>query len=82
MMIPVGFYLLSYVLEMTANEPCWIEVVKLVSSIMPLLALFQVFDGTSAVTGGVLRARGKQFVGALLNLRRVLLSYSRRVRWR
>ncbi|KAF8189379.1 MATE efflux family protein [Pholiota molesta] len=44
------------------------EVVKLVSSIMPLLALFQVFDGTSAVTGGVLRARGKQFVGALLNL--------------
>jgi Na+-driven multidrug efflux pump len=49
--------------------------VKLVSSIMPLLALFQVFDGTSAVTGGVLRARGKQFVGALLNLRRVLFSY-------
>ena len=48
-----------------------IEVVKLVSSIMPLLALFQVFDGTSAVTGGVLRARGKQFVGALLNLRHV-----------
>ncbi|KAF9476807.1 MATE efflux family protein [Pholiota conissans] len=47
------------------NDP---EVVKLVSSIMPLLALFQVFDGTSAVTGGVLRARGKQFVGALLNL--------------
>ena len=44
-------------------------VVTLVSSIMPLLALFQVFDGMSGVTGGILRARGKQFVGAILNLR-------------
>ncbi|CAA7268525.1 unnamed protein product [Cyclocybe aegerita] len=43
-------------------------VVTLVADIMPLLALFQVFDGTSAVTGGILRARGKQFFGALLNL--------------
>ena len=46
-------------------------VVTLVSSIMPLLALFQVFDGMSGVTGGILRARGKQFVGAILNLRLV-----------
>ncbi|KAF4581321.1 hypothetical protein EYR40_002909 [Pleurotus pulmonarius] len=44
------------------------EVVKLVASILPLVALFQVFDGTSAVTSGILRARGKQFTGALLNL--------------
>ncbi|KDR72491.1 hypothetical protein GALMADRAFT_252589 [Galerina marginata CBS 339.88] len=44
------------------------EVVKLVASIIPLLSLFQVFDGTSAVTAGILRARGKQFLGALLNL--------------
>ncbi|KAH7911169.1 MATE efflux family protein [Hygrophoropsis aurantiaca] len=44
------------------------EVVNLVSSILPLVALFQVFDGTSAVTGGIFRARGKQFTGALLNL--------------
>ncbi|KAJ6501268.1 MATE efflux family protein [Mycena vulgaris] len=43
-------------------------VVDLVASILPLVALFQVFDGTSAVTGGILRAKGKQMTGALLNL--------------
>jgi Na+-driven multidrug efflux pump len=37
-----------------------IEVVALVASIMPLMGIFQVFDGISAVTAGVLRARGKQ----------------------
>lgn len=30
------------------------------ASILPLVALFQVFDGLSAVTAGILRARGKQ----------------------
>ncbi|KAF4616349.1 hypothetical protein D9613_008614 [Agrocybe pediades] len=44
------------------------DVVDLVASIIPLLSLFQVFDGTSAVASGILRARGKQFLGALLNL--------------
>ncbi|KAJ7089340.1 MATE efflux family protein [Mycena belliarum] len=43
-------------------------VVDLVATILPLVALFQVFDGTSAVTGGILRAKGKQMTGALLNL--------------
>ncbi|TFK47550.1 MATE efflux family protein [Heliocybe sulcata] len=47
------------------NDP---EVVKLVASILPLVALFQVFDGLGATTGGILRARGKQFTGAMLNL--------------
>ena len=41
----------------------------MVASILPLVALFQVFDGNAAVTAGILRARGKQFTGALLNLR-------------
>ncbi|KAG6876116.1 hypothetical protein C0992_000912 [Termitomyces sp. T32_za158] len=36
------------------------EVVSLVASILPLVALFQVFDGNAAVTDGILRARGKQ----------------------
>jgi MATE family multidrug resistance protein len=36
------------------------EVVTLVASILPLVALFQVFDGNSAITAGILRARGKQ----------------------
>ncbi|KAI0264617.1 MATE efflux family protein [Gloeopeniophorella convolvens] len=44
------------------------DVVMLVASILPLVALFQVVDGLSSVTGGILRARGKQFTGALLNL--------------
>ncbi|KAG2140585.1 MATE efflux family protein [Suillus clintonianus] len=47
------------------NDP---EVVTLVASILPLVAVYQVFDGITAVTGGILRARGKQFIGALLNL--------------
>ncbi|KIM42239.1 hypothetical protein M413DRAFT_70972 [Hebeloma cylindrosporum] len=47
------------------NDP---TVVALVASIMPLLGVFQVFDGIAAVTAGILRARGKQFLGALLNL--------------
>ena len=36
------------------------EVVTLVASILPLVSLFQVFDGNAAVTAGILRARGKQ----------------------
>jgi len=41
---------------------------SLVASILPIVSLFQVFDGLSAVSGGILRAMGKQFTGALLNL--------------
>ncbi|KAF8135004.1 MATE efflux family protein [Boletus edulis] len=44
------------------------EVASLVASIMPLVALFQVFDGTTSISGGIFRARGKQFAGAVLNL--------------
>jgi len=32
----------------------------MVATIIPLVALFQVFDGTAGVTNGILRARGKQ----------------------
>ncbi|KAH9974781.1 multidrug/Oligosaccharidyl-lipid/Polysaccharide flippase [Lactifluus volemus] len=44
------------------------EVVALVASILSLLALFQVFEALSTITAGILRARGKQAIGALLNL--------------
>ncbi|KAF9059686.1 mate-domain-containing protein [Rhodocollybia butyracea] len=44
------------------------DVAKMVASILPLVALFQVFDGNAGITGGILRARGKQGTGALLNL--------------
>ncbi|CAE6458103.1 unnamed protein product [Rhizoctonia solani] len=43
-------------------------VIRLVGRIMPLVALFQIVDGLSAVTGGALRARGKQTLGALVNV--------------
>ncbi|KAJ3984107.1 mate-domain-containing protein [Lentinula detonsa] len=45
------------------------DVAKMVAAILPLVALFQVFDGNAGITGGILRARGKQGTGALLNLR-------------
>ncbi len=44
-------------------------VIALTAAILPVVAVFQVFDGGAAVSGGVLRARGKQVTGALLNLR-------------
>ncbi|KAF8531340.1 mate-domain-containing protein [Gautieria morchelliformis] len=42
------------------------EVISFVASVLPLVALFQVFDGLGATTGGILRARGRQ--ATLLNL--------------
>ncbi|KAL5525226.1 ERC1_3 [Sanghuangporus sanghuang] len=44
------------------------EVVRLVASILPLVALYQIVDGLQVCCAGVLRARGKQATGALLNL--------------
>ena len=44
------------------------DVVALVADILPLVSLFQVGDGLSGCAGGILRARGKQGTGALLNL--------------
>ncbi|KDQ10326.1 hypothetical protein BOTBODRAFT_36427 [Botryobasidium botryosum FD-172 SS1] len=45
-----------------------VDVVKAVSHIMPLLALFQIFESINSISGGVLRAQGKQFIGAMLNV--------------
>ncbi|KAG8793287.1 hypothetical protein FRC17_008467, partial [Serendipita sp. 399] len=47
------------------NDP---DVVDETARILPWVALFQIFDGLGAVTGGVLRAIGKQDAGALLCL--------------
>ncbi|KAL5520375.1 hypothetical protein ACEPAG_9599 [Sanghuangporus baumii] len=44
------------------------EVVSLVASILPIVALYQIVDGLQACCAGLLRARGKQTTGALLNL--------------
>ena len=45
-----------------------LEVIYLVSSILPLVSLFQLMDGLAAVVAGILRAQGRQTTGALLNL--------------
>ena len=55
------------------NDPA---VVANVAWILPIVALFQVVDGLGAVTAGILRSVGKQFTGALLNLRSVVRSQS------
>ncbi|PPQ74024.1 hypothetical protein CVT24_012620 [Panaeolus cyanescens] len=45
-----------------------LEVVQLVSKVMPLVASFQVADGLAGSCGGVLRGQGRQHLGALFNL--------------
>ncbi|KAI9475538.1 MAG: mate-domain-containing protein [Benjaminiella poitrasii] len=44
------------------------DVVRLVSHIMPLCALFQVADGIAGVCGGVVRGMGRQSFAAWVNL--------------
>lgn len=43
-------------------------VVTLVASVLPLVALFQIVDGATAVSDGVLRARGMLGFGAIVNM--------------
>ncbi|KAM7212590.1 mate family transporter [Rhypophila decipiens] len=44
------------------------RVVKLVSEVMPYVALFQIADGLNGSCGGALRGMGYQWIGALVNL--------------
>ncbi|KAJ7282001.1 MATE efflux family protein [Mycena rebaudengoi] len=44
-----------------------LDVVRLVSKVMPLVASFQVADGLAGSCGGVLRGQGRQHLGALFN---------------
>ncbi|KAF9224731.1 MATE efflux family protein [Gyrodon lividus] len=44
------------------------EIVALVAAVLPLVALVQVCDDSAAVISGILRARGKQTLGAMINL--------------
>lgn len=52
----------------------------MVSVVLPITAFSLVFDGVNAIGAGVLRARGKQVAGVLLNLRWV--TFFRRSKWR
>lgn len=58
MMILVSFRFVYLAASINLNG--FAEVVVQVASIIPLVALFQVFDATAGVTNGVLRARGRQ----------------------
>ncbi|KAJ3573721.1 hypothetical protein NP233_g2247 [Leucocoprinus birnbaumii] len=42
------------------------EVISRVAGVIPLVALFQAFDGVATVAGGILRSQGRQFTGAVL----------------
>ncbi|KIM54288.1 hypothetical protein SCLCIDRAFT_1222157 [Scleroderma citrinum Foug A] len=44
------------------------EVVQLVAAVLPLVALVEIFDNGTALVGGILRASGKQLLGATLNI--------------
>jgi len=45
-----------------------VDVARLVSKVMPLVASFQIADGLVGSCGGVLRGQGRQHLGALFNL--------------
>ena len=47
------------------------RVVRVVSKIMPFVALYQIADGLNGSCGGVLRGQGRQWLGALV----ILVSY-------
>ncbi|CAE6466548.1 unnamed protein product [Rhizoctonia solani] len=44
------------------------NVVSLAASVLPLVALFQIFDGATAISDGVPRARGILGLGAIINI--------------
>merc|ERR1711990_1279916 len=44
------------------------EVIAIVADVLPLLALFQVFDSSTGVAGGLLRGAGRSQMGAWINL--------------
>jgi multidrug resistance protein, MATE family len=50
---------------MFASDP---SIVALVSSVLPTIALFQIFEGKASVTAAILRAKGQQFIGAVLTV--------------
>ncbi|KZT40355.1 MATE efflux family protein [Sistotremastrum suecicum HHB10207 ss-3] len=45
-----------------------VDVVRLVSVVMPLVASFQIADGLAGSCGGTLRGQGRQHLGAIFNI--------------
>lgn len=50
------------------------EVIQLVANVLPVLAMFGIFDSVVAIANGTLCAQGKQGTGAMLNLRSIPVS--------
>lgn len=44
------------------------KVIKMVIKVLPIAATFQLFDGFTAVSSGLLRGQGRQNLGAILNI--------------
>lgn len=44
------------------------DVAAYVASLLPIVCIYQIGDGGSCVTGGILRGSGKQKIGAVANL--------------
>lgn len=44
------------------------EVIALVVSVIPVTALFQMFDAVSSMGGGILRGQGRQYIGSYVSI--------------
>ncbi|KAL3316718.1 hypothetical protein Ciccas_004625 [Cichlidogyrus casuarinus] len=53
---------------MTTSTYAYSEIIELTSSILPILACFQIFDATVGICSGVLRGTGLQIAGAMVCL--------------
>ena len=42
------------------------DVRRIASNVLPILGLYQIWDGTTAISSGALRGCGRQFIGAVI----------------
>ena len=54
-----------YIPQLFTDDP---EVIEIVAKVLPLCAMFQLFDALAAVCSGLLRGLGRQEVGGIVNL--------------
>jgi multidrug resistance protein, MATE family len=70
--VGIGLFDLSFIMAMRNVIPRVFsdddEVRSIVSTMMPVVALFQLFDSTAALSNGLLRGLGRQNIGGWVNL--------------
>lgn len=59
------FFTRHYIGRLFSSDP---DVIAMVADVTPIVALYQINDGISAVTGGVLRGQGRQSISGWTNL--------------